>query len=92
MCLRDREWTAFRMECVRRRTYYDLHGKEKRLHLLQGLAAILLDIDKAIKIIRTTEEESEVVPNPVSYTHLEIRRNSEHPYIKHSTRRNATKP
>ena len=44
------EWTAFRVECVRRRTYYDLHGKEKRLHLLQGLAAILLDIDKAIKI------------------------------------------
>ena len=37
------EWTAFRVECVRRRTYYDLHGKEKRLHLLQGLAAILLD-------------------------------------------------
>ena len=58
-----REWTAFRMECVRRRTYYDLHGKEKRLHLLQGLAAILLDIDKAIRIIRTTEEEGEVVPN-----------------------------
>ena len=42
-----KEWTAFRVECVRRRTYYDLHGKEKRLHLLQGLAAILLDIDKA---------------------------------------------
>ena len=58
-----REWTAFRMECVRRRTYYDLHGKEKRLHLLQGLATILLDIDKAIRIIRTTEEEEEVVPN-----------------------------
>ena len=57
------EWTAFRMECVRRRTYYDLHGKEKRLHLLKGLAAILLDIDKAIHIIRTTEEETEVVPN-----------------------------
>ncbi len=51
------------MECVRRRTYYDLHGKEKRLHLLKGLAAILLDIDKAIHIIRTTEEETEVVPN-----------------------------
>ena len=58
-----KEWTAFRVECVRRRTYYDLHGKEKRLHLLQGLAAILLDIDKAICIIRTTEEETEVVPN-----------------------------
>ena len=51
------------MECVRRRTFFDLHGKEKRLHLLQGLAAILLDIDKAIHIIRTTEEETEVVPN-----------------------------
>ena len=57
------EWTAFRMECVRRRTFFDLHGKEKRLHLLQGLAAILLDIEKAIHIIRTTEEETEVVPN-----------------------------
>ena len=57
------EWTAFRTECVRRRTYYDLHGKEKRLHLLEGLAAILLDIDKAIRIIRETEEEDEVVPN-----------------------------
>ena len=57
------EWTAFRMECVRRRTYYDLKGKEKRLHLLQGLKAILLDIDKAIEIVRNTAEESEVVPN-----------------------------
>ena len=57
------EWTAFRTECVRRRTYYDLHGKEKRLHLQEGLAAILLDIDKAIRIIRETEEEDEVVPN-----------------------------
>jgi DNA gyrase subunit A len=58
-----REWTAFRMECVRRRTYYDLHRKEERLHLLEGLAAILLDIDKAIHIIRSTEEETEVIPN-----------------------------
>ena len=57
------EWTAFRMECVRRRTFFDLHGKEKRLHLLQGLAAILLDIDKAIHIIRETQEDAEVVPN-----------------------------
>ena len=57
------EWTAFRMECVPRRPWYDLHGKEKRLHLLKGLAAILMDIDKAIHIIRTTEEETEVVPN-----------------------------
>ena len=58
-----REWTAFRTECVRRRTWYDLQGKQKRLHLLQGLAAILLDIDKAIRIIRSTEQEQEVVPN-----------------------------
>ncbi len=57
------EWTAFRMECVKRRTYFDLHKKQDRLHLLQGLEKILLDIDKAIKIIRNTEEESEVVPN-----------------------------
>ena len=57
------EWTAFRTECVRRRAWFDLHGKEKRLHLLEGLAAILLDIDKAIRIIRETEEEDEVVPN-----------------------------
>ena len=57
------EWIAFRAECVRRRTYYDLKGKKKRLHLLKGLAAILLDIDKAIRIVRETAEESEVVPN-----------------------------
>lgn len=58
-----REWTAFRTECVRRRTWFDLQGKRKRLHLLQGLAAILLDIDKAIHIIRSSEQEQEVVPN-----------------------------
>ncbi len=57
------EWTAFRTECVRRRTYFEKRGKEKRLHLLEGLAAILLDIDKAVRIVRETEEESEVVPN-----------------------------
>ncbi len=57
------EWTAFRIECVRRRTYYDLQGKQKRLHLLKGLEAILLDIDKAIRIVRETEEDVEVVPN-----------------------------
>ena len=51
------------LECVRRRTYYDLQGKQKRLHLLRGLEAILLDIDKAIEIVRNTAEESEVVPN-----------------------------
>ena len=57
------EWIAFRAECVRRRTYYALQGKQKRLHLLKGLKAILLDIDKAIEIVRNTAEESEVVPN-----------------------------
>ena len=57
------EWIAFRVECVRRRTYYDLTKSKDKLHLLQGLAKILLDIDKAIQIIRQTEEESEVVPN-----------------------------
>ena len=57
------EWTAFRVECVRRRTYYDLSRKREKLHLLRGLQAILLDIDKAVKIVRETEEEAEVVPN-----------------------------
>lgn len=57
------EWSAFRIECVKRRTYFDLHKKQDKLHLLKGLEKILLDIDKAIKIIRNTEEENEVVPN-----------------------------
>ena len=57
------EWTAFRIECVRRRTFFDLTKKKEKLHLLRGLAAILLDIDKAIKIVRETDEEAEVVPN-----------------------------
>ena len=57
------EWTAFRIRCVRRRTAFDLKNLKERLHLLRGLRAILLDIDKAIAIIRRTEEESEVVPN-----------------------------
>lgn len=57
------EWIAFRSDCVRRRTFYDLTGKQKRLHLLKGLRAILLDIDKAVRIVRETEEEDEVVPN-----------------------------
>ncbi len=57
------EWVAFRTECVRRRTFHELQGKQKRLHLLQGLEAILLDIDKAIRIVRQTEEDAEVVPN-----------------------------
>lgn len=57
------EWSAFRIECVKRRTYFDLHKKQDRLHLLQGLEKILLDIDKAISIIRQTQEETNVVPN-----------------------------
>lgn len=57
------EWTAFREECVKRRTYYDLQKKKEKLHLLEALSKILLDIDKAIKIIRETENEADVVPN-----------------------------
>lgn len=57
------EWTAFRIECVRRRTYFDLSKKKDKLHMLRGLQAILLDIDKAISIVRNTEEETMVVPN-----------------------------
>ena len=57
------EWIAFRSECVRRRVYFDLSGAKDRLHLLEGLQKILLDIDKAIRIIRSTDEEAEVVPN-----------------------------
>lgn len=58
-----KEWIEFRLECVRRRTQFTLDKKAERLHLLQGLEKILLDIDKAIKIIRETDSESEVVPN-----------------------------
>ena len=57
------EWCAWRMESVRRRVYFTLNKKKDKLHLLKGLKRILLDIDKAIAIIRETEEESEVVPN-----------------------------
>ncbi len=57
------EWTAWRTECVRRRVFNELTKKKDKLHLLEGLACILLDIDKAIAIIRSTEEEAEVVPN-----------------------------
>ncbi len=58
-----KEWIEFRLECVCRRTQFTLDKKADKLHLLQGLEKILLDIDKAIKIIRETESESEVVPN-----------------------------
>ena len=57
------EWTAWRTESVRRRVYFVLKKKQDKLHLLKGLKRILLDIDKAIRIIRETEEESEVIPN-----------------------------
>ncbi len=57
------EWTAWRTDCVKRRVYYILNRKREKLHLLQGLKRILLDIDKAIRIIRETEEEAEVIPN-----------------------------
>ena len=57
------EWTAWRMEGVRRRTYFVMKKKQEKLHLLKGLKKILLDIDRAIQIIRETEEDAEVVPN-----------------------------
>ena len=57
------EWTAWRTDCVKRRIFFQIQKKEERLHLLKGLERILLDIDKAIAIIRETELESEVVPN-----------------------------
>ena len=58
-----KEWIDFRLECIRRRTQFTLDKKAQRLHLLEGLDKILLDIDKAIKIIRETDAESDVVPN-----------------------------
>lgn len=57
------EWAAFREECIRRRIFFDLNKKKEKLHLLRGLGKILLDIDKAIRIVRETEEEKNVVPN-----------------------------
>ena len=57
------EWTAWRMDCVRRRVWFDLSRKKEKLHLLKGLERILLDIDRAIAIIRETELEADVVPN-----------------------------
>ena len=57
------EWTAWRTDCIKRRLFFQIQKKEERLHLLKGLERILLDIDKAIRIIRETELESEVVPN-----------------------------
>jgi len=57
------EWIAFRMECVRARVFYDFTKTSEKLHLLKGLSKILLDIDKAVRIVRETEAESDVVPN-----------------------------
>ena len=57
------EWTAFRIGCIKRQLAYDIAKKSEKLHLLEGLAKILLDIDKAIQIIRQTPKESEVIPN-----------------------------
>ena len=57
------EWIDFRYGCIRRRVAFDLNKAQERLHLLKGLAKILLDIDKAIRVIRETDEENEVVPN-----------------------------
>ncbi|MBE6904516.1 MAG: topoisomerase IV [Ruminococcaceae bacterium] len=57
------EWTAFRTECIKRQVFFDLNKKKEKLHLLYGLREILLDIDKAIRIVRETEEEAEVIPN-----------------------------
>ncbi len=57
------EWIKFRLECIRRELRYDLGKKKDKLHLLRGLGKIMLDIDKAIRIIRKTEKEADVVPN-----------------------------
>jgi len=57
------EWTAWRTQCVKRKLYHDLQKKKAKLHLLKGLRKILLDIDRAIAIIRDTEEDAEVIPN-----------------------------
>ena len=58
-----KEWTQFRIDCIKRQLIFDIGEKEKKLHLLKGLEKILLDIDKAIKIIRNTEQDSYVIPN-----------------------------
>lgn len=57
------EWSSWRIECIKRRVFFDVKRKKAKLHLLQGLKKILLDIDRAIKIIRDTDEDAEVVPN-----------------------------
>ena len=58
-----KEWISFRIDCIKRLTLFDIEKKSEKLHLLLGLQKILLDIDKAIKIVRNTEQDSEVIPN-----------------------------
>lgn len=65
------EWTIFREDCVKRRVNFDLRKKKEKLHLLEGLAKILLDIDKAISIIRETKEENNVIPNLINGFNLD---------------------
>lgn len=79
------EWTAWRSDCVRRRTYFSLKKKQEKLHLLKGLKRILLDIDRAIRIIRETEEDAEVVPNlMIGFGIDQIQRvRSRHPPAEH---------
>lgn len=57
------EWLDFRISCIKRQTQFDIDQKTKKLHLLQGLKKILLDIDKAVKLVRDTEQDSQVIPN-----------------------------
>ena len=57
------EWSKFRIDCIRRKSQFEIDKKSDKLHLLLGLEKILLDIDKAIKIIRDTEKEKDVIPN-----------------------------
>lgn len=67
------EWISFRIECIKRRTYFDLNKKREKLHLLSALKKILLDIDKAIEIIRNTKEEAKVVPNLIDGFNIDER-------------------
>ncbi len=64
-------WLSFRRDCIRRQSRYDMGKKAEKLHLLQGLSGILLDIDKAIAIIRNTEEDSQVIPNLMEAFHID---------------------
>ncbi len=65
------EWVKFRMLCIKRQISFDINKKEEKLHLLEGLARIVLDIDKAIKIIRNTQEDKMVIPNLMNAFHID---------------------